>query len=112
MLKVSYPDAIVGQGFVYRHSVTGGVFQNINIYTLHGIVSKHCAANNLTLNNDEFEDNLCRHTPNIVCTEGVRGIGDLIHMFASPIAGAIDQVLNTNLAGCGGCFKRRNQMNE
>lgn len=111
MLKVSYPNDIVGQGFVYRHAVTGGVFQHINIYTLHDTVSKHCAANNLTLNNDEFEDNLCKNTPNIVCTEGVRGIGDIVHMFAAPIAGAVDQVLNTNLSGCGGCFKRRNEMN-
>lgn len=111
MLKVSHPDSIVGQGFIYRSPQTGGVFQHINIYTLHTRVSEHLKANNFTLNNDEFEDNLCKHTPNIVCTEGMRGAGDFFHALAAPIAGAIDQVLNTNLQGCGGCFKRRTEMN-
>ena len=112
MLKVRYPESIIGQGFIYRHAVTGGVFQHINLYTLHAKVSEHLKANNLTLNNDEFEENVCKHTPNIVCTDGVRGIGDVVHMFAAPIAGAIDQVLNTDLVGCGGCFRRQHEMNK
>lgn len=112
MLKVKHPDSVVGQGFIYSHPVTGGRFQNINLILLHETVSKHCAANNLTLNNDEFEENVCRNTPNCVCTDGVRGLGDVIHFLAAPIAGAIDVVTGSNLGGCGGCFQRQQELNK
>lgn len=111
MLKVKYPDSVVGQGFIYR-AVTGAAFQNINLFVLHDTVTKHLGANNLTLNNEEFEDNVCKNTPNCVCTEGVRGIGDVIHFLAAPIAGVVDVVTGSNLAGCGGCFKRQQELNK
>lgn len=111
MLKVAYPDTVVGQGFVYRSPQTGGEFKNINLYTLHGIVSQHLKVNNFSLDNGEFEENVCRNTPNIVCTEGVRGAGDLFHALISPFSAALDAIAQTNTAGCGGCLKRQHQMN-
>jgi hypothetical protein len=112
MLKVRFPDSVVGQGFRYSHVQTGGVFQNINLIALHETVSKHCQANNLTLNNEEFEDNVCHNTPNVVCTDGIRGLGDVIHFLAAPIAGGIDVITGSNLSGCGGCFKRQQELNQ
>lgn len=111
-LKLVYPHEVVGQGFIYRSEQTGGAFQNINIYKLHEIVSLHLQANNFTLNNEEFEANVCKNTPNVVCTEGIRGAGDLFHALVGPVASAVDYVIGSNLSGCGGCFKRQQQMNQ
>lgn len=42
---------------------------------------------------------------------GRRGLGDLVHYIAQPIAKAIDAVANTNIQKCGGCKKRREVLN-
>ena len=42
----------------------------------------------------------------------VRGLGDIVAMFAKPVAGVIDSVAGTNLKNCGGCAKRQNKLNE
>lgn len=111
-LKIVHPESIVGQGFKYVSTQTGGTFQDINLYRLHEIVGHHLKTNNFTLNNEEFEENVCRNTPNIVCTDGTRGIGDLFHALISPFSSALDEIAKTNTAGCGGCLKRQHQMNQ
>jgi hypothetical protein len=40
-----------------------------------------------------------------------RGLGDAVALIAQPIARAIDRVAGTNVAGCGGCAKRRAKLN-
>jgi hypothetical protein len=40
-----------------------------------------------------------------------RGIGDVVHAIAQPIAKAIDAVAHTNIQNCGGCKKRRAALN-
>lgn len=40
-----------------------------------------------------------------------RGLGDLVHAVAHPIAKAIDAVAGTNIQNCGGCSKRREALN-
>lgn len=42
----------------------------------------------------------------------IRGAGDLVAIIAQPIARAIDAVAGTNIVNCGGCAKRRQQLNE
>lgn len=111
-LRIAYPDFVVSQGFVYHHVQTNGRFQHINLYTLHAAVFEHCKANGFALDNDEFEENVCRNTPNIVCQEGERGLGDVIHGLAQPIARLADLALGTNVAGCGGCLKRQHNLNK
>jgi hypothetical protein len=111
-LKPSYPDVAVAKGFTYIHPVTGQVFNRHAIMVLHDEVSKFCKANGFTLNNEEFDDNICRNTANIVCTEGMRGAGDAVHQILNPIAKLVDDTLGTNLQGCSGCYKRQNEMNK
>lgn len=37
--------------------------------------------------------------------------GDAVHAIAHPVAVAVDKVLQTNLANCGGCAQRRERWN-
>jgi hypothetical protein len=106
-----YPDIAVGNGFVFVHVQTSARFQHPNLFHLHKSVSDHCKANGFALDNDEFEENVCRNTPNIVCGEGTRGVGDMIHGIAQPLARLADSLTGSNLAGCGGCFKRQHELN-
>jgi len=41
-----------------------------------------------------------------------RGLGDVVHALASPIAKAVDAVAGTNLQNCGGCAARREKLNQ
>ena len=41
-----------------------------------------------------------------------RGLGDVVASVAQPIARTIDRLFGTNVAGCGGCSKRQEQLNE
>jgi hypothetical protein len=41
-----------------------------------------------------------------------KGLGDVVAMFAQPIAGAIDAVAGTKIKKCGGCAKRREALNQ
>ena len=42
---------------------------------------------------------------------GGRGLGDVVHSFAQPIAKAIDKTVGTNISKCGACAKRREKLN-
>jgi len=42
----------------------------------------------------------------------IRGLGDLIHAVAQPIATVIDKAVGTNLKTCGACAKRREKLNQ
>ena len=111
-LKVSYPDTVVGQGFQYKHVQTGATFQGITVEILRTRVDAFVRANGFVLNNEEFEDNICHNTPNCVCTEAVRGLGDIVHQILNPIAKVIDHAAGTNLQGCGGCAQRQESLNK
>jgi len=41
-----------------------------------------------------------------------RGLGDVVHAVAHPIAAAADKLLGTDLQNCPGCTKRRVDWNE
>jgi len=41
-----------------------------------------------------------------------RGLGDVVHAVAHPIARVIDAVAGTKLQNCGGCQKRQELLNE
>lgn len=44
--------------------------------------------------------------------ESARGLGDVVHKVAQPIAKAIDKALGTKIQSCGGCKKRRDALNQ
>lgn len=44
--------------------------------------------------------------------EYLKGLGDLIHKFALPIANAIDSIAGTDLKNCGGCQDRQEKLNQ
>lgn len=111
-LRPSFPSDVVGQGFVYCHPTTGHRFQHPVMTTLYAQVVAYDKANSFNLNNDEFDDNVCRSTPNIVCTDGMRGIGDVVHVVLNPLVKGVDALIGTNLQGCGGCRSRQERMNQ
>ena len=41
-----------------------------------------------------------------------RGLGDVVHAIAQPVAAVIDAVLGTDLKNCGGCDSRRKKLNQ
>lgn len=111
-LRPSYPDVSVGYGFRYVCPKTGSEFKAPVLVNLHKQVSDFCKANNLPFDNDAFDDNVCRNTDNIVCTETPRGLGDIVHIVLKPLAKGADAILKTNLVGCGGCYDRQNNLNK
>lgn len=46
-----------------------------------------------------------------VSAKKYRGLGDVVHAVAQPVAVKIDQVLGTDVQHCKGCPKRRAWMN-
>ncbi len=42
----------------------------------------------------------------------IRGLGDVVHTLAQPVAKVIDAVAKTNLQNCGGCKSRREKLNQ
>lgn len=60
------------------------------------------------------QDQICGRIPkpNDYCDDSLRGLGDLIHRFAHPIAVGIDRVAGTSLRHCGGCGSRRAALND
>jgi hypothetical protein len=111
-LRPSYPDVSVGSGFRYVHKGTGHQFSHPILVNLHKLVSDFHSANKFQFSNDEFDDNVCHNTPNIVCTESVRGVGDIVHVVLNPISKAADAIFGTNTQGCAGCYQRQNNLNK
>lgn len=46
-----------------------------------------------------------------VSAKKYRGLGDLVHAVAAPVAMMIDAVAGTGIQGCAGCGKRRDDWN-
>lgn len=58
------------------------------------------------------EQGLARH-----CSERIEGLGDIVHLFAVPVAHVLDAVFGTHLVHCAErmespCDKRRREMNQ
>lgn len=111
-LRPVYPDVVPGQGFVFIHEPTHSFFQSHTLDGLHRKVAEFARVNEFTVTNDEFEDNVCRNTPNLVCTDSVRGLGDIVHLVVNPMAKIVDRIAGTNLQGCGGCRSRQEALNK
>jgi hypothetical protein len=102
-------------GFVYQDEdtkqvITAGSFTDL----VSGVVS-HRRTNGLEVDAkivDAIHAYMCKANNNGPCSEGTRGLGDLVHTIAQPIAWAIDKALGTNVQGCWSCSGRRQVLNE
>ena len=46
-----------------------------------------------------------------VSAKKYRGLGDVVHAVAAPVARVIDAVAGTHIQGCAGCGRRRDTWN-
>lgn len=102
-------------GFVYKDEDTKKVIVAGNFQALIKNVVVHRKKNGLDTDAkivDKIHSYLCDHNPPDFCAEGYRGLGDVVHAIAQPIAGAIDSVLGTNIRGCWTCAGRREALNQ
>ena len=74
----------------------------------HGIVE----GDFLEITQEGYSKLLEKYRPKPTYTGSMRGLGDLVHKVANPIAHVIDKVTGTHIQGCGGCAKRREKWNE
>lgn len=101
-----------GGGFIWNDPETGTVFKKHYISGLRDMVVKFHAANGRKFSEEDFIRNVCIHTPGDICSERLRGLGDVVALIANPIAKTLDAVAQTNISGCGGCAQRQAALNK
>jgi len=102
-------------GFVYLDADTKQVISGGSFKELIQAVIVHRRNNGLEVDSkivDAIHAYLCAVNNNQSCAKGTRGLGDLVHNLAQPIAWAIDKTLGTNVQGCWSCSGRRQALNE
>jgi hypothetical protein len=102
-------------GFVYQDADTKQVINGGSFNELVTAVVSHRNNNGLQTDAkivDLIHAYICRVNDNRQCAKGIRGLGDLVHNIAQPIAWAIDKTLGTNVQGCWSCGGRRDVLNK
>jgi hypothetical protein len=102
-------------GFVYTDEDTKQVISAGSFNELVQAVVNHRRHNGLEIDAkivDAIHAYICKVNNNNPCAKGTRGLGDLVHAIAQPIAWAIDKTLGTNVQGCWSCSGRRQALNE
>jgi len=102
-------------GFIYQDEDTKQIINAGSFTDLIAAVVSHRRHNGLPVDAkivDAIHAYLCKVNHNGPCAEGTRGLGDLVHTIAQPIAWAIDKALGTNVQGCWSCSGRRQALNE
>lgn len=102
-------------GFVYKDKDTNKIISAGTFKELVKKVTVHRKANELKTDAtivDSIHEYLCNNNPSDFCAEGFRGLGDVVHAIAHPIAELMDATLGTNIKGCGGCARRREFLNQ
>jgi hypothetical protein len=77
---------------VISHGVVQGEFLEIDTNSYNELLNKY------------------RITPNNY-SGSIKGLGDLVSIPAQAIAKGLDKVFHSNIAGCGGCKKRQEWLN-
>lgn len=111
-MKLKDPFNYPPTGWVYSDYDTKAEIKGSSLEDLAQKVNKFRLDNNLPpLENVEqmIQDQLCDKLGVSYCDE--KGLGDIVHDIAQPIAKVIDKVVGTNVQGCGGCAKRRAALN-
>lgn len=102
-------------GFVYKDADTKQVITAGSFTDLISSVVHHRKANELEVDAkivDAIHAYICQANSNGPCAKGTRGLGDVVHTIAQPIAWAIDKALGTNVQGCWSCAGRRHALNQ
>jgi len=102
-------------GFVYQDEdtkqiISGGSFKELII-----AVVQHRQQNGLDVDAkivDAIHAYMCAMNNNGPYAKGTRGLGDLVHTVAQPIAWVIDKAFGTNVQGCWSCGGRRDALNK
>lgn len=110
MIKIKRESFSPKGGWTYVHPASNATFNHSCLWTLRDMVQAHNKANGFAFSEEEFRENVCAHSPYAECYRQTEA-GDLVAMAAQPIARMIDAVAHTNVAGCGGCKKRREKLN-
>lgn len=105
-----------GGVFYYIQSGTGSRIEGGDYVAWMEAIEKHRIANGIPLEpmwKFNVETWLCQD----LASKGkdwcrINGVGDAVAYLARPIAHAVDHVLGTNLANCGGCARRQQQLNK
>ena len=99
-------------GWVYKDYDLKETITGLSFLNLIENINKARLDKNLTpLNNAEqlIQDQLCDTLGVAYCEE--KGLGDIVHSVAQPIAKVIDKVVGTQIQGCSGCAQRRARLN-
>jgi hypothetical protein len=102
-------------GFVYKDADTKQVVTAGSFSDLISAVVQHRKKNELNVDAkivDLIHAYICQANDNGPCSKGTRGLGDLVHTIAQPIAWAIDKAFGSNVQGCWSCSGRRQALNE
>lgn len=102
-------------GFVFRDSDTNQIISAGSFKELVKKTIQHRKLNGLETDAkilDKIHSFLCENNPKDFCAEGYRGLGDVVHAVAQPIAALIDGALGTNVRGCWSCASRREALNK
>lgn len=101
-------------GFVYQDEDTKQVISSGSFKELVIAVVGHRKQHGLEVDAkivDAIHAYICKANNNNQCVKGTRGLGDLVHHVAQPIAKVIDKALGTNVQGCWSCSGRREALN-
>ena len=102
-------------GFVYKDPDTKKVISAGSFMELIKNSVQHRKKNGLETDAkivDHIHSYLCDNNPADFCAEGYRGLGDVVHAVADPIAALIDGAIGTNIRGCWSCAQRRDALNK
>lgn len=101
------------QPYVWKYKGTGSIWINPSLEDLITQVAKHEALDPFdhtvrTFYKRQIIHQMCEEDPGL-CTKS--GLGDLVHMFAMPVAAMLDAVFGTRIKDCQGCARRRALLN-
>jgi hypothetical protein len=99
--------------YIWKYKGKGTIWINDNLEDLITSVARHEALDPFdnavrTFYKQQIIRQMCQEDPGL-CTRS--GLGDLVHLFAMPVAAMLDAVFGTRLKDCQGCSRRRALLN-
>ena len=100
--------------YVWKYKGKGSTWLNDDLEALITSVARHEALDPMdhtvrTFYKRQIIQQMCEEDPGL-CTKS--GLGDLVHMFAMPVATMLDAVFGTRIKNCQGCARRRAILNK
>lgn len=109
MARLNDTNLIPPSGWTFKDPLNGVVTTSNAYLNLIIAAGKRRVINGLELGNIEQDvnDYLCSHNPPNFCGSAFQGLGDIVELFAKPIAKALGLPEN-----CSGCARRKQKLNE